>query len=116
MSEIISKDGVIVKRSRNLRGVLDYARQHPVIKAEIDYVETSGGYLVKFYYWDNAASQSNWADADVARCWVYDRLSWGKPVKADKTVNKGILTKEILYWLTDDQEVKRQAYWNHRNK
>jgi hypothetical protein len=66
-----------VARSHNLRGVLDYARKHPVTKVEVNFDKSEQGYLVHFEFCNGAWSNVQFASAHVAHDWVMARRSWG---------------------------------------
>ena len=91
-------NGEVVKRSRNLRGVLDYARTQPVLKCEIDRVEKRGGYTVKFTFYNGATEESSWASDVCALDWCYSRRSWGKPIDRQTELVRGMLYKTTIIW------------------
>jgi len=65
---------MIAARSRNLRGVLDYARRHPVTCATVYTIE--GGALVYFRFEDGAECRVQFSDPRVARWFIDARRSW----------------------------------------
>lgn len=71
----IEKGGRIVKTSRNLRGLLDYARVSPVARIEaIELPKEAGSMRVIF---DNGAStRANFESYKVMRAWIKSRKSW----------------------------------------
>ena len=76
----IHKGGRLIRTSRNLRGILAYARVSPVASVDCQRLEseTDGGrlYSVTFLYDDGAVGQSDWADWRVLAQWLKARRSW----------------------------------------
>ena len=70
--------GHIVRRSQNLRGVLDYARDTSRVESvTIIHEETPAGYPVLFTFRDGATCSTNFADLSVAAEFLRSRRSWG---------------------------------------
>jgi len=74
-------DGKVVKRSANLRGVLDYARTHGVHAVYVDpnnrsKPESDGAWVV-FIFDNGAHCTTEWASFTVACQWIMARRSWG---------------------------------------
>ena len=71
-----------VKRSRNLRGILDYARVSPVVSVDCQRVvrePLTGGlpvYSVTFIFDNGAIGESDWQDWRVLVQWIKARRSW----------------------------------------
>jgi hypothetical protein len=72
--ETIQKAGHTVARSRNLRGILDYARKSPLVSVKIAPHAGQGLLLVRYY--DGAYSQTAFADFSVLVDWAKARRSW----------------------------------------
>ena len=66
----------IVRRSNNLRGILDHARRTFVSKVTI-HRESDGGAIVFFEFHNGDWSRVSFADYTVAIHWVSSRRSWG---------------------------------------
>lgn len=64
----------VVARSRNLRGLLDYARKEPPVSAAVNKTPT-GGRLTVFFN-DGALCHVEFADYSVACGWIAGRRSW----------------------------------------
>lgn len=81
MATIIrNKAGDVIRRSRNLRGVLDYARDvSPVEKVELP-ERSKGPYPIAFTFYDGSRADTTFEDWRVAARWVAARRSWGRPV------------------------------------
>ena len=75
---LIHKNGATVKRSRNLRGILDYARENPVVKASV-VVNPDESADIVFTFLDGAKSLVHFQSNQVFLDWVLRRRSWGKP-------------------------------------
>ena len=71
----IRKDGGVVSRSRNLRGILDYGRKHGVAKALV--LNAPEGALVRLAFEDGAFCYTEFADYSVAVGWINARRAWG---------------------------------------
>ncbi len=67
----------IVKRSKNLRGVLEYARLYPVVSCCLLKQEDGCNLMLRFY--DGALCDISFASYIVAKDWINKRSSWGKP-------------------------------------
>lgn len=79
MIEILSSAGKVCSRSRNLRGVLTYARKHNV-KMVLSSMTDHYGALVTIHFGDDAKCITNFASWDVAQRWFRARRSWGLTV------------------------------------
>ena len=77
----IKQCGTIVKRSQNLRGILDYARIQPVTSVSVTRTH-DGGATVYVNFYDTAVCRFTFADFTVARDWFLKRRAWGKPVQS----------------------------------
>jgi hypothetical protein len=71
--------GATVATSQNLRGVLTFARKHPVDVVKI--TVRGDRYRVVFYFWGWGASlhhsaETQWADWRVLCDWLKARRSW----------------------------------------
>lgn len=80
----ITKNSKIVRKSKNLRCILDYARLYPVTKVTVIGSRLPNDYgtplaNVTFHFYDGATSFVNFVSYHVACSWVLSRRSWGKP-------------------------------------
>ena len=73
---VFNAHGEPVARSRNLRGILTYARRHPVKRASV-YAKGEGRAFVVFIFQGDAESRVDFESFTVARQWVAGRRSWG---------------------------------------
>jgi hypothetical protein len=73
---IFNADGEPVARSKNLRGILAYARRSPVKRASA-YAKGDGGAFVVFIFNNGAESRVDFASFAVAKAWIASRRSWG---------------------------------------
>jgi hypothetical protein len=89
----IIKNGQIIRESKNLRGMLDYARVSPVVKIETIQTGICNGSL-RVIYADGAESRANFASYHVMIDFVRNRRSW-RTAKWDKNgfPDVGYLTK-----------------------
>jgi hypothetical protein len=79
MTVTIFRNGQEVKHSRNLRGILDYARKvSPVNSALVVESPKDASARVEFYFLDGAICITEFASAVVARNWLHARRSWGR--------------------------------------
>lgn len=71
---VVKQSGEVVARSRNLRGILDYARRSPVVKVqgEPHTANPFNGFLA-VHYADGATACALFADVRVMRAWIKDR-------------------------------------------
>ena len=71
---VVNQAGEVVARSRNLRGILDYARRSPVVKVqgEPHTANPFNGFLA-VHYADGATACALFADVRVMRAWIKDR-------------------------------------------
>lgn len=76
----IVNDYGIVAQSRNLRGVLDYARKFPVELATY-WINPDGVNVATFHFWDGSICRTDYASLDVFRWFLKGRRSWGKPTE-----------------------------------
>lgn len=73
---VIHKEGRVVSRTRNLRGVIDYARRHGVKRASA-YAKGEGRGFIAFHFADGAESRVDFESYVVAWRWIESRRSWG---------------------------------------
>lgn len=74
--EICSTSGAVVRRSVNLRAILDHARRTPVFRATC-HRDSDGGAIVFIEFNSGEWSRVSFADYTVAKRWVKSRRSWG---------------------------------------
>ncbi|WP_426050367.1 hypothetical protein [Brevundimonas sp. SL161] len=72
---VYNVDGEPVARSRNLRGILTYARRHPVKRASV-YAKGDGRAFVAFHFRGDAFARVEFESFIVAGDWVASRRSW----------------------------------------
>lgn len=73
----IEKNGQIIRRSKNLRGLVDYARVSPVVRIESTPVkghEVCG--TMRVFYKDGAVSRANFASYHIMIDWIRNRRTW----------------------------------------
>lgn len=91
----IIKDGKTIRTSKNLRGMLDYARVSPVtsVNAYRDPSNSERG-LLDVTYFDGAQSRASFASYHVMVDWVRERRSWrNRGARVAFEENMGYLTK-----------------------
>jgi hypothetical protein len=72
----ILKQGQVVARSRNLRGVSAYARRSPVDRVTVIAKDNAGAFLY-VQYEDGAECRTHFESFQVCSAWVKARRSWG---------------------------------------
>lgn len=79
----ILKGGKVAHTSRNLRGLLDYARRAgPPVRVTLRQTHPMGAgqpFTMRVTFPDGAEGVARWADWRVAGDWMRARRSWGKP-------------------------------------
>jgi len=83
----IVKDGRTVATSANLRGILDYARVHSVVRVYVHQCDNPAKVLVLFVFDNGARSMTEWASFGVACDWIMSRRSWGLSLNHEYTPN-----------------------------
>lgn len=79
---VVLKDGKTIRQSKNLRGILSYARGNGggVSRVQLCHmIGAPGNYFLRVYYNDGAVGLSDFADWRVAATWVCARRSWDSP-------------------------------------
>jgi hypothetical protein len=76
MTVTINLNGNLVASSKNLRGILDYARKVPVHRVAI-YRNLNGDGLLCVTFDNGANCQTTFASYTVCIDWVKSRRSWG---------------------------------------
>jgi len=84
MSEPVTiwKNSKCIRVSKNLRGILDYARKQPVVRAIVEpltRVNQPFKWSVEFQFVDGATGYTEWADDRTVGSWLFNRRSWGQP-------------------------------------
>jgi hypothetical protein len=75
---IYTASGKAIRASKNLRGILDYARRSPVDSVRLEpWPDEPGYYAVHFKFYDGANAVTKWADWRVCADWLRSRRSWG---------------------------------------
>jgi len=83
MIEILDKTGRVIRRSKNLRGILDHARREYVVEARVEHdpadlpLQRRDGYRVTFVYGNGDSAVAHFADWRVFIQWIHNRRSWG---------------------------------------
>jgi hypothetical protein len=75
MSTQIIKAGRIVAKSKNLRGLLDYARKHAVTRIETIALPSDQGSM-RVFFKDGAECRANFNSFKVMTNWIKARRSW----------------------------------------
>ena len=75
MEVIRDKDGNIIRRSKNLRGVLEYARTHIISKIGADRIGKEEGKLMVLFH-DGASYETNFASFGALKQWIRARRGW----------------------------------------
>lgn len=88
----IDKNGQILHRSKNLRGMRDYARIAPVSRVELTPQGKVKG-MVRVIYEDGATSSAHFKSYRIAVDWVRNRRSWQNADIIFYGGNIGYLTK-----------------------
>lgn len=71
----IKRQGGVVSDSRNLRGVMDYARRNSVRRWRMTMTENYGADIVMEFF-NGATAEFQFAGYDVAQRWIRARRSW----------------------------------------
>jgi hypothetical protein len=90
----IKKDGVTVSRSKNLRGLLDYARKSRValIESRVDPLNSVRG-EIRVTYADGATGFASFASYNIMIDWVRNRRIWVNVPHTMQGPQMGYLTK-----------------------
>lgn len=72
---VITLDDQIVSRSRNLRGIMEYARVNPVILMHI-VKESDGSGILSIIFYNGAEVNTKFADYNVLKQWAANRLTY----------------------------------------
>ena len=83
----IVKDGMTVATSHNLRGILDHARAHGVVRVYVHRLSLTAKVKVLFVFADGSQSMTEWASFGVACDWLMARRSWGLSLSREFTPN-----------------------------
>ena len=73
----IYKDGKTVSRSKNLQGILAYARKHGIAAMSVIRSLTTGATLLVNFK-DGASTYCDFADYNLLIKWLSERKSWPK--------------------------------------
>lgn len=76
MIEIVNKNGKVIRRSRNLRGVLEYPRHFSRYVQRVSIEPHSNGGRLSVFYADGAFASADLADFAVLQDWLRSRRSW----------------------------------------
>lgn len=88
----IIKNGRIIRSSRNLRGLTDYARVSPVVRIESCRIgEVSG--TVRVFFKDGAESRANFRSYHIMMDWIRARRTWKTAEHVMHHEDMGYLTK-----------------------
>ncbi|CAB5144595.1 hypothetical protein UFOVP147_21 [uncultured Caudovirales phage] len=88
----IEKNGQIIRTSRNLRGLRDYARVSPVARVELTPQGVCNGRL-RVLYRDGASTSANFASFHIMVDFVRNRRSWRGAEIVNYGEDVGYLTK-----------------------
>jgi len=75
MIEIVDASGKVIHRSRNLRGILDYAR-HTWIEEAVAQPAQEGKGILSVTFGDGCTCMTEFADFTVLCWWLRCRRSW----------------------------------------
>lgn len=71
----ITKNARIIRQSKNLRGLLDYARVSRVTRVELaPFAQVNGS--LRVFYEDGSIGRENFASYRIMVDWVRNRRSW----------------------------------------
>lgn len=85
---------VIVRKSKNLRAMRDYARVSPVVRIEsCDIGPNKGQGTMRVIYANGAESRANFASYHVMIDWIRNRRSWRGAKHVMQGPDMGYLTK-----------------------
>lgn len=98
MVEIV-KNGCVVSRSKNMRGIIDYVRKHSSMEEVRVLPATEGGAFLEFLFRNGARCIVYFNSRDVAIGWIISRRSWGYPMLPVETV-EDIGTVEPYRYIT----------------
>lgn len=71
----ITLDGVIVKRSKNLRGILEYAHQTATVSLLHIFKNADGSGYAYIVFSNGAESNVTFADYGILKAWAENRLA-----------------------------------------
>ena len=96
----IVKNGKIIRKSKNLRAMRDYARISPVVRVEsCDIGEMDNRYncryngTIRVIYADGAESRAQFISYHIMIDWIRNRRSWKNAVHIMQGPDIGYLTK-----------------------
>ena len=72
---MIENNGRIVRKSKNLRGILDYSRSCSVVRVELTKLPDDAGSMLVIFH-NGATSRANFASFSIMQRWVDSRRSW----------------------------------------
>lgn len=93
MSICIVKNSMVIRNSKNLRGLLDYARIFPVVRVELTPTNNGHNGNLIVTYVDGSHGQAIFASYHIMVDWVRNRRSWRGAVVVDNGDGLGYLTK-----------------------
>ena len=88
----IIKDGHVIRQSKNLRGMRDYARVSPVVQIESSRLGKVSGAL-RVIYKDGVESMATFRSYHIMIDFIRDRRSWRTALHIMQNENIGYLTK-----------------------
>lgn len=88
----IEKNGQIIRQSRNLRGIVDYARSSKPARVELTPFGVCNGRL-RVIFNDGASTSAHFASYHIMIDWVRNRRSWPKSAVVIYGEDMGYLTK-----------------------
>lgn len=90
----VIKNGQVIHTSKNLRGMLDYARVHQVAWIESCQIGPNKGQgTMRVIYSDGAESRANFASYHVMIDWIRNRRTWRTAKHVMQGPDIGYLTK-----------------------
>lgn len=90
----IIRDGRIIKQSKNLRAMVDYARVSPVLRIESCNIGPNKGQgTVRVIYANGAESRANFNSYHIMIDWIRKRRNWRGALHIMQGPNMGYLTR-----------------------
>ena len=88
----IIKGGMIIRTSKNLRGIIDYARVSPVARIESCPIGAVSG-TMRVLYEDGADTRANFNSYHIMIDWIRQRKSWKDAKHVMQGEDSGYITK-----------------------
>lgn len=89
----IIKAGQVIRTSRNLRGMLDYARISPVVRIESTPINEGHNGSMRVFYADGAECLAHFRSYEIMIDFIRNRRSWKSAKHVMQGPDMGYLTK-----------------------